>query len=125
MGFSLYKWMVLKEEGRFREFDGKITYDPSNLGALSVEMSIAASSVDSRNESRDSALRSNDFFAAGAYPVLSFKSTHAEVRAADLLHVTGDLTIRDVTKQIVVPIRILGRHTVRSIGELSALSRRL
>jgi polyisoprenoid-binding protein YceI len=118
VGFSIYKWMVIKEEGRFREFDGTITYDPNDASALRVEFAVNAKSIDSRNESRDRALRSPDFFDVARHPLLEFKSTEAVPRSVSELHIVGDLTIRGVTKRVTIPVKIVGTHHVRGLGEL-------
>ncbi len=118
IGFSIYKWMVIKEEGRFKDFWGTIRYDPKDPAGLSVEFVVNASSIDSRDEGRDRALRSPDFFHVARYPNLQFKSIRAEPRSATELHIEGNLTIRAVTKQVTIPVTIVGSHHVRSLGEL-------
>jgi polyisoprenoid-binding protein YceI len=119
IGFAVYKWLVFKEEGRFKEFDGTIVYDRQNPSAGQVEFTVQANSIDSRNEDRDRALRSKEFFHVEKYPTLSFKSTDVTARGADSLLVTGDLTMRGVTKQITISVKVLGFHRVRDLGELA------
>lgn len=118
-GFSIYKWGVFKEEGRFKDFDGTIEFDPRNPAATKVEVVINTSSVDSRNEGRDRALRSEDFFNVTRYPTMRFKSVGVKPKDRDTLLVEGDLTIRGVTKRVTVPVRIAGVNRVG--GELGTL----
>src|SRR5688572_25439552 len=96
LSFSVVKWQVFKEEGRFREFSGRMTYEPANPAAASIEVTVQAASIDTKNATRDEVLRSDDFFDVARYPTLSFRSTRVRPLAEDRLEVTGDLTIRGV-----------------------------
>jgi len=119
IGFSVFKWAVFKEEGRFRDFEGTIEYDPGNPSATRVDFTIRAASIDSRNGGRDDALRSRDFFHASKYPALTFRSTKAAGAEGNTVMVDGDLTIRGITKRVTVPVKVLGvNHTGRDIGTL-------
>jgi polyisoprenoid-binding protein YceI len=119
IGFAVYKWAVFKEEGRFKDFAGSIVYDPRNPAAGSVEFTVQTNSVDSRNEGRDRALRSREFFNVEKYPTLNFKSTSVTVKNADTLLVTGDLTLRGMTKRLTIPVKVLGVNRVGELGELA------
>ncbi len=119
IGFAVYKWVVFKEEGRFKDFAGTIVYDPKNPAAGSVEFTVRTNSVDSRNEGRDRALRSQEFFHVEKYPTLGFKSTSVSAKGADTLLVTGDLTMRGVTKRLTIPVKVLGLNRVGELGELA------
>jgi polyisoprenoid-binding protein YceI len=119
IGFAVYKWVVFKEEGRFKDFSGTVVYDPKNPSAGQVEFTVQAGSIDSRNEGRDQALRSKEFFYVERYPTLSFKSTSVLAKSADSLLVSGDLTMRGVTKRITIPVKVLGITRVRNVGELA------
>lgn len=119
IGFAVYKWVVFKEEGRFKDFAGSIVYDPTNPAAGSVEFTVRTNSVDSRNEGRDRALRSPEFFHVEKYPTLGFKSTSVSAKGADTLLVTGDLTLRGVTKRLTIPVKVLGVNRVGDLGELA------
>ncbi|MFN0158825.1 MAG: YceI family protein [Bacteroidota bacterium] len=118
IGFTIYKWVVFKEEGRFRDYSGSITYDAGQPSATAVDFSIKTGSVDSRNGDRDGAIKSPDLLHSARYPLMTFKSTSARSGGKDTLLVTGDFTIRDITKRITVPVRILGTTKVGDIGEL-------
>jgi len=119
IGFAIYKWKVFKEEGRFKNFTGAIVYDPKNPAASQVEFTVQANSIDSRNSDRDGALRSKEFFNVAQYPTLGFKSRQIEKKGADTLLVTGDLTIRGVTKPITIPVKLLGVSRVGDMGLLA------
>jgi len=100
--------MLTKVRGRFAEFDGsiKIAEKPEES---SVNVTIAAPSIDSGSEMRDGHLKSADFLDVEKFPVLSFKSTKVDVVDDEHLRVTGDLTIRDVTKPITLDVEYLGQ----------------
>jgi len=119
IGFSIYKWAVFKEEGRFKDFTGAIVYDPKNPAASQVEFVVQANSIDSRNGDRDRALRSKEFFHVEKYPTLSFKSQQIAKKGADTLLVTGGLTMRGVTKPITIPVKLLGVNRVGDMGLLA------
>jgi len=119
IGFSIYKWAVFKEEGRFKDFTGTIVYDPKNPAAGRVDFTVHVKSIDSRNEGRDNALRSQDFFYVDKYPTLSFSSRQVAKKGVDTLLVTGDLTMRGVTKKITIPIKALGVNKVGDMGLLA------
>jgi polyisoprenoid-binding protein YceI len=100
-GFVARHVMVTKVRGTFHEFEGSAHLDFTDISKSSVEVTIKAASIDTRNADRDTHLRSNDFFAMDDHPEITFKSTALEAAAKDTYSVTGDLTIRGVTKSIV------------------------
>jgi len=106
--FTITKWSVFKEEGRFRDFTGTIHYDPANPAASRVEFEIRVASIDTKIGNRDRTLLSEDFFYADRYPTMSFRSTRVVPAGNDTFQVTGALTIRGITKTITVPVRLLG-----------------
>ena len=105
--------LMSEVDGRFRDFDGSITYDPQAPERSSVEVTIQATSIDTNNDRRDDHLRSADFFDVEKHPTLSFKSTSVQRESAEALRVTGDLSIRGVTKQVTIPVRITGQMPYR------------
>jgi polyisoprenoid-binding protein YceI len=100
--------LLTKVSGNFREFDGAISYDPESPAGSSVEFSVQAASIDTANQKRDDHLRSADFFEAEKYPKLSFKSKSVKKAGDGKLEVTGDLTIKDVTKEVTIPVEVAG-----------------
>jgi polyisoprenoid-binding protein YceI len=97
--------------GRFKDFDGTIRYDRQNPAASSVEFTVQAASIDTANGDRDDHLRSPDFFNVQKNPTWTFTSTQVAARDASTLAVTGNLTINGVTRQVTIPVAVLG--TVR------------
>lgn len=109
VGFKI-RHFVSRVEGRFRDFEGTIVLDRQNPSASKVELTIQTASVDTAVENRDKDLRSPNFFEVEKYPTITFKSTKIEPKGGDTYEVTGDLTIKGVTK----PVRL----TVKSGGFL-------
>jgi polyisoprenoid-binding protein YceI len=118
VGFSILKFFF-KEEGGFRDYSGEFFYDPQHPERSSVEMTVKAASIDTRNENRDKALRSGDFFDVEHYPTLSFKSVSVAAKSADMLEVTGNLTIHGVTQRITIPVHFLGFRQLQGWGEFA------
>ncbi len=100
--------LLSKVRGRFSEFAGTIAFDKANPSASSVSVTVQATSIDTNEPKRDGHLRSDDFFSVEKFPVLSFASTKVVATGSDQYTVEGDLTIRDVTKRIEVPVSFLG-----------------
>ena len=94
--------------GRFKDFDGVIKYDPQNPAASSVNFTIQAASIDTDNADRDNHLKGPDFFDVAKFPTLTFSSTAVKAVDADTLEVTGELTMKGVTKKVTVPVDVLG-----------------
>lgn len=106
VGFSV-RHIFTRVPGEFNDFDGVIVYDAENPANSTVEFTVQAASIDTDNERRDGHLKSEDFFAVEQYPTLTFKSKKVS-GSGDDLQVTGDLTIRGVTKEVTVPVEVLG-----------------
>lgn len=90
----------------FGKVDGNIVYDPANVSASKVEVTIPLSGLDSHVQAFDEHLRSADFFDAEKYPTVTFKSTSVKAAGKGKLKVTGDLTIKGVTKPVVLDVTI-------------------
>jgi polyisoprenoid-binding protein YceI len=101
LGFSARHAMVTTVRGAFKDFDGTATIDTANPAASRVALTIDTASVDTGSADRDGHLRSGDFFDADAHKQLTFVSTHVE-RDGDEWTITGDLTIKDVTKPVTI-----------------------
>jgi polyisoprenoid-binding protein YceI len=104
----LVRHLISKVRGRFTDFEGSIVADEQHPERSSVTVTIQAASVDTSQPDRDTHLRSADFFAADQFPTLTFQSTRVEKGQGDAYQVTGDLTIRGVTRPVVVPVAYLG-----------------
>jgi polyisoprenoid-binding protein YceI len=111
IGFVARHAMVTKVRGSFNDFAGSIHFDTTNPAASSAEISIDVASVSTGNEQRDGHLRTNDFFDAPAFPKITFKSTSVKQIDAENFAVTGDLSIKDVTKSITVAFEFAGLAT--------------
>src|ERR1700756_5007965 len=95
---------VSKVSGKFDDFAGTITGDLANAGAASVEFTIKTASIDTGVANRDNHLRSADFFDAEKNPEITFKSTSIKPSGTkNVFNVTGNLTMRGVTKQVTLP----------------------
>jgi polyisoprenoid-binding protein YceI len=100
----IFTWMT----GRFREFSGAVHVDKANPAASSVEFTIQAKSIDTNDAKRDEHLRTPDFFDVATHPTITFKSTSVKPLGGDNYEVTGNLTMRGVTKQVTLPVAFLG-----------------
>jgi polyisoprenoid-binding protein YceI len=98
---------VSKVRGTFTDWDGTITGDPADWSSGAVEVQIRTASVSTRNDRRDNDLRSPRFFAADSFPEITFRSTRVEVTGSDV-SITGDLTMRGVTRSVVLKGEYLG-----------------
>ena len=105
--FVVRHLMISKVRGRFGSYSGTVVVADRPEDS-SVEVSIDAASIDTNDEQRDGHLRGEDFFAADAFPALTFKSTKVEAAKGDNWKVTGDLTIRDVTRPVVLDVEFEG-----------------
>jgi polyisoprenoid-binding protein YceI len=101
--------MMSKVSGKFDDFSGKINIDRAKPSASSVEFTIKSTSVNTGTADRDNHLRTADFFDVARCPELTFKSTSiVETKKKDVYDVTGDLTMRCVTKHITIPVEFGG-----------------
>ena len=116
VSFNITKFSF-KEEGGFRQYSGKIFYDPDHPERSHVQMIVQAESIDTRDEGRDRALRSDNFFDVARYPTLSFVSTSIAPKQNGMLDVAGDLTIHGVTKHITIPVHFLGTKQMQGWGD--------
>jgi polyisoprenoid-binding protein YceI len=107
LGFSTRHAMVTTVRGQFKDFTGEAVVDTADPAASKVEVNIQAASVDTGVADRDGHLRSGDFFDVETYPEITFVSTGVE-RDGDDWAVTGDLTIKDVTKPITIDFESTG-----------------
>jgi polyisoprenoid-binding protein YceI len=107
LGFVARYLMVTKVRGRFRDFEGTIHIGKAPEESR-VEVTMDAASIDTDNETRDEHLRSPDFLDVQRFPKLTFKSTSIEVTGDTSLRVEGDLTIRDVTRPVVLDAEFEG-----------------
>lgn len=107
VGFSISKWRILRKEGMFRDFGGEVSIDWENPSASRVEVTVeAASRLDTHDRHRDETVRSDDFLDVAHHPTLRFESRRISPLGKGLYEVTGDLTIRGVTRRVTAPVRV-------------------
>lgn len=101
----------------FGKVDGFISYDPAKVGDSKVEVTIPLSGLNSHVEAFDEHLRSDDFFDAANHPNITFKSTSVKSAGKDKLAVTGDLTIKGITKPVVLDVTLnkAGEHPMKKV----------
>ena len=104
IGFSVTHLLITDVEGRFKSFDGSIATKGDDFEHASVEFWADIASIDTDNEKRDSHLKSDDFFNAEKYPKMTFKGKSMKKSGKNTYKLTGDLTIRDVTKTVVLDV---------------------
>jgi polyisoprenoid-binding protein YceI len=115
IGFVARHAMVTKVRGSFNEFDGSFTLDGDDPSKSSANVTIQTKSVDTRNADRDGHLRANDFLGCDEFPTIKFVSTAIAQTGEDTFEVTGDLTVKDVTKQVTIPFEF-GGHAKDPFG---------
>ncbi len=106
--FAVKHLMISTVRGRFADLSGTVELDDQNLAGSTVDVSIDVASIDTRQADRDAHLRSADFFDVENFPTMRFKSTRV-TRDGDALGVEGDLTIRGVTRPVVLRVTEEGR----------------
>ncbi|HYF45928.1 MAG TPA: YceI family protein, partial [Acidimicrobiales bacterium] len=107
VGFSVRHLGISKTRGRFGAFTGTLKIDAENPSNSSVEVEIDAASIDTKDAGRDEHLRSADFFDVEQFPTLTFRSTAVRGEGSDWV-VEGDLTIRGVTRPVVLETELVG-----------------
>jgi polyisoprenoid-binding protein YceI len=129
--FSVRHMMVTTVKGHFKKASGVVEIDDKNIAKSSVEVTIDAASVDTREAKRDGHLMSPDFFDVTKYPTITFKSTKVEKAGNAKLKVTGDLTIRGVTKPVVLtvegpsaPLKDPFGRTIRGVTATGKINRK-
>jgi polyisoprenoid-binding protein YceI len=100
VGFSVRHMVVTKTHGKFNDFTGYIDFDGKNIEKGSAEITVQIVSIDTDNKTRDDHLRSPDFFDAEKFPTMTFKSKKVIKGSGSEFKLVGDLTIRDVTKEV-------------------------
>jgi polyisoprenoid-binding protein YceI len=111
VGFAVRHMVMAKVRGRFTQWDGTIHIDEAAPERSSVEVEIAADSIDTGMADRDAHLRSADFFDVAAFPAITFKSRRIEREPDERFRVVGDLTVHGVTREVVLQAEDHGRGT--------------
>lgn len=119
IGFNARHAMVTKVRGAFNDVEGTINVNVEDISKSSLEITIKVASIDTRNADRDQHLRTNDFFDAPKYPNIVFRSTRIDQVEENSFIVNGELTIKETTREIAVPMEFTGVETDPS-GNLRA-----
>src|SRR3989304_1932456 len=117
--FSVRHLMIANVRGQFNNITGIIHFDPSALSASSVEAEIDVSGLTTGIKKRDEHLMSPDFFDAGKYPKILFKSTKVEPAGGNRGKITGDLTIHGITRPVTLEVEFSGPVKSPIGGEIS------
>ncbi|MEZ4316245.1 MAG: YceI family protein [Myxococcota bacterium] len=102
VGFEVSHMMISSVEGDFSDVSGKASFEPGDLKSLSVQVEVGIASVDTRNADRDAHLVKADFFDVANHPKMTFVSTRVKPGKDGTFELTGNLTLRGVTKPIVL-----------------------
>lgn len=109
VGFSVKHMMVSRAKGTFDKFDAVVEADVEDLTNATIEVTIDAASINTRNKDRDNHLRSGDFFDAENHPEITFVATDIKNTGGNDYDVTGDLTIRGTTKPVTLDVTFEGQ----------------
>jgi polyisoprenoid-binding protein YceI len=107
IGFRVKHMGLIEVPGYFRDFTGTVNYDAKDMNKSSVEFTAKIASVDTGVAGRNAHLQKEEFFDAEKYPELTFKSTKLEKKGKQWM-MTGDLTMRGVTKSVAFPFEVVG-----------------
>ncbi len=118
VGFSVRHLLVSKVHGRFSRFRGRVELDDADVPRSRVEAHIEVASVESGDRERDEYLRTSEFLDPAHHPELVFKSTRIEKAGRGRLQLTGDLTVRGVTRAVVLEVEPRGAQAYRAHGTI-------
>ena len=106
LGFSVRHMMISTVRGRFDDFEGSFEF--LGGGSLEASLSIATKSINTGNAERDKHLRTNDFLATERYPHITYRASEIEIVDAEHARVAGDLTVRGVTRPVILDVSLNG-----------------
>lgn len=107
--FSVRHMVIAKVRGHFARWSGSLLAEGGDLSRAKVDVVIDASSIDTGVADRDTHLKSPDFLDVATFPEITFKSTRVETQSDKALRVTGDLTIRGVSREVVLDVESAGQ----------------
>lgn len=122
VAFSVRHLMISKVTGHFKVWTGTLLMDQEHPQNSRIEVSIDATSIDTKEPQRDDHLRSADFLDVAKFPKITFRSTRVEKLDDEHFRVTGDFTIRDVTHDVVLNVEYAGRAKDPWGGERAGFS---
>jgi len=116
IGFHVRHLMISNVHGQFAKWDGLLEFDPDRATQSRVTVKIDAASIDTREPQRDAHLRSAEFFDVDSHPTITFETTEIERHTLDDYEVAGNLTIRGVTRRVLLDVsrsQVIVDHTGR------------
>ncbi len=111
--FSVAHMVVSETEGTFKVFDGSLEYSKADMSDAKINFTVDVKSINTDNETRDGHLKSDDFFNTDKYPVMTFVGTAFKPVGKNKYELIGNLTIRDVTKQVKFDVTYGGELTTK------------
>ena len=117
--FKVKHMMVSTVTGFFDEFEGEVTSEADDFSDAQIRFSAKTQSINTKNSDRDNHLKSDDFFNAADYPEISFSSTAFNRNDEDSFELVGDLTIRDITREVQLEVEYNGQ-AVDAYGQTKA-----
>ncbi|MBS3944971.1 MAG: YceI family protein [Melioribacter sp.] len=108
IGFSVSHLVITDVDGFFKDYEAKVTTNGDDFSTANIEFTVNTASIFTDNEGRDKHLRSDDFFNAEKFPKMTFKGKSMRKVSDNKFKLVGDLTIRDVTKQVELDVRYNG-----------------
>ncbi|ANW17895.1 YceI family protein [Streptomyces clavuligerus] len=111
IGFTVRHAMVTNVRGSFTEHEGTLNLNGADPSASTATIDVTIASIDTGIADRDTHLRGGDFFDTAQFPLMTFRSTGTEQRGGDTYRVTGDLTIKDVTRPLSIDLEFNGAAT--------------
>ena len=108
VGFTISASMLfkMKRNGSFNDFTGSLSFDPARPSDTHMDLTVFTASVDMKNAEQDHLLKSSDFFDVDHFPTMHFVSATTTAKADGSFDMTGDMTIRGVTKRMTIPVRM-------------------
>jgi polyisoprenoid-binding protein YceI len=108
VGFTISGSMIVKvkRDGIFQEFTGNLSYNPAHPAETQLDLTVYTASVNTHNSEQDHLLKSSDFFDVEHFPTMRFVSTAVATNTDGTFSVTGDMTIRGITKQLIIPVKL-------------------
>lgn len=111
IGFKVKHLMISNVLGSFREFEGVVTTDGNDFSTANVSFTLISSSIDTEMADRDAHLKSPDFFDAASFPRITFSGKGLKDLGDDMYELTGDLTIKGVSKPVILTAEFGGMMT--------------
>jgi polyisoprenoid-binding protein YceI len=130
VGFTVRHLVISNVRGEFAKYKGAVAIDDADVTKSTVEATIDASTIDTQVPDRDAHLKSPDFLDVAKYPSITFKSTKVAKAGKDALKVTGDLTLKGVTKPVVLEVtttpevKDMGGESRRGFSATTKISRK-